>query len=160
MKVVDSFGERKFGINSWSELPENFEKRQFEEIDFKLIDDFLSNVTPLIPQINYSYKIYKKEEVNLKTKWSAPYYLAIFSEKKEDYGLNVGFVFQQLSLYLQKNNIGSCWVGLGSLKEKNPEFVILIAFGKSEDRSGGSPPSDRRDAKQRKNTARSAAGKA
>lgn len=104
-----------------------------EEIDFKLIDNFLSNVTPLIPQINYSYRIYKKEEVNLKTKWSAPYYLAIFSEKKEDYGLNVGFVFQQLSLYLQKNNIGSCWVGLGSLKEKNPEFVILIAFGKSED---------------------------
>lgn len=36
LKVVDSFGERKFGINSWSELPENFEKRQFEEIDFKL----------------------------------------------------------------------------------------------------------------------------
>ena len=103
------------------------------EIDFKLIDDFLSDVTPLIPKINYSYRIYRKEEVNLKTRWSAPYYLAIYSEKKENYGLNVGFVFQQLSLYLQKNNIGSCWVGLGSLKEKNPEFVILIAFGKSED---------------------------
>lgn len=36
LKVVDSFGERKFGVNSWSELPENFEKRQLEEIDLKL----------------------------------------------------------------------------------------------------------------------------
>lgn len=36
LKIVDSFGERIFGVESWSELPENFEKRQFEEIDFKL----------------------------------------------------------------------------------------------------------------------------
>lgn len=104
-----------------------------EKIDFSLIDEFLSNVNPLIPEINYSYKIFKKEEINIKTRWSAPYYLAIYSEKKENYGINVGFIFQQLSLYLQSINIGSCWVGLASLKEKNPKFVILIAFGKSED---------------------------
>lgn len=36
LRVVDSFGERKFGVDSWSELPENFEKRQLEEIDLKL----------------------------------------------------------------------------------------------------------------------------
>lgn len=35
LKVIDAFGERKFGVNSWSELPENFEKRQLEEIDLK-----------------------------------------------------------------------------------------------------------------------------
>ena len=104
-----------------------------EEIDFTLIDDFLSNVKALIPEINYSYKIFKKDEVNIKTRWSAPYYLAIYSEKKENYGLNAGFIFQQLSLYLQSMDIGSCWVGLGSLKDKDPEFVILISFGKSND---------------------------
>ena len=69
----------------------------------------------------------------LKTRWSAPYYLAIYSDKKENYGLNIGFIFQQLSLYMQSLNIGSCWVGMGSVKEKDPEFVILMSFGKSND---------------------------
>lgn len=104
-----------------------------DEIDFTLIDNFLSNVKPLIPEIDYSYEIFAKNEVKIKTRWSAPYYLAIYSEKKENYGLNIGFIFQQLSLYLQSINIGSCWVGLASLKEKNPEFVILISLGKSDD---------------------------
>ena len=34
---------------------------------------------------------------------------------------------------MQSIGIGSCWVGLGSTKKKNPEFIILIAFGKSDD---------------------------
>lgn len=34
--VIDDFGERKFGIDSWNELPEGFEKRQLEEPDFKI----------------------------------------------------------------------------------------------------------------------------
>ena len=34
---------------------------------------------------------------------------------------------------MQSLNIGSCWVGMGSVKEKNPKFVILISFGKSND---------------------------
>ena len=35
LNIIESFGERKFGINSWDELPENFEKRQIDEIDLK-----------------------------------------------------------------------------------------------------------------------------
>ena len=88
-----------------------------DEIDMSQIHEFMSTVKPLIPEINYSYKILTRDEVSLKTRWSAPYYLAIYSDKKENYGLN----------------IGSCWVGMGSVKEKNPEFVILMSFGKSND---------------------------
>lgn len=31
-----SFGERKFGINSWDELPKDFEKKQFTDFNYKL----------------------------------------------------------------------------------------------------------------------------
>lgn len=103
-----------------------------DEIDMAPIHEFISNVKPLNPNINYYYEILTKDEVNLKTRWSAPYYLALYSEKKENYGLNIGFIFQQVCLYLQSIDIGNCWVGLGSVKTKNPEFVILIAFGKSK----------------------------
>ena len=104
-----------------------------DEIDMSQIHEFMSTVKPLIPEINYSYKILTRDEVSLKTRWSAPYYLAIYSDKKENYGLNIGFIFQQLSLYMQSLNIGSCWVGMGKKKKKDPEFVILMSFGKSND---------------------------
>ncbi len=36
VNIDDRLGERKQGINSWSELPENFEKKQFEDENYKL----------------------------------------------------------------------------------------------------------------------------
>ena len=102
-----------------------------DEIDFEIIHNFISDVKALDDSIDYYYEILTKDEVKLRTRWSAPYYLALFSEKKENYQENIGFVFQQLSLFLQSKDIGSCWVGMGSVRENNPDFVILIAFGKS-----------------------------
>lgn len=104
-----------------------------EEIDMSAIREFLDNVKVLTPEINHSYKILTRDEVSLKTRWSAPYYLALYSQKKENYGVNLGFIFQQASLFMQSLDIGSCWVGMASVKEKDPEFEILIAFGKSND---------------------------
>ena len=102
-----------------------------DEIDMTPIHKFISNVKPLNPDINYYYEILTKDEVNIKNRWSAPYYLALYSEKKENYDENIGFIFQQVCLYLQSIGIGNCWSGLDSIKQKNPDFVILISFGKS-----------------------------
>ena len=104
-----------------------------DELDMSAIKEFLDNTKALTPEINYYYKILTKNEVSVKNMWKAPYYLALYSETKDNYGLNLGFVFQQVSLFMQSMDIGSCWVGIDSVKEKNPEFVIMIAFGKSDD---------------------------
>ena len=34
--IDENFGERKFGINSWDELPKNFGKKQFDDFNYKL----------------------------------------------------------------------------------------------------------------------------
>ncbi len=104
-----------------------------DEIDMSAIREFLDNVEPLNSEINYSYEILTKDKLNIRTRWKAPYYLALYSDKKDNYGVNIGFIFQQLSLFLQSLDIGSCWVGMASLKENNPKFVIAISFGKSND---------------------------
>ena len=101
-------------------------------IDMAPIHEFISNATPLDDTIKYHYKIFKKDEVNVKTRWKAPYYLALFSQNKALAGENLGFIFQQVSLFMQSIGIGSCWVGMASLKEKDSEFVIMISFGKSD----------------------------
>ena len=104
-----------------------------EEIDFNVIDEIIANAKSLDETMGYRYEILTRDEVNLKTRWSAPYYLALFSQNNPLDKVNIGFVFQQVCLHMQSVGIGNCWVGLGSLKKKDPEFIILIAFGKSED---------------------------
>ncbi len=36
LNIVDDFGERKFGINSWDELPRNFGDKQLEDENYKM----------------------------------------------------------------------------------------------------------------------------
>ncbi|AMD17050.1 hypothetical protein TL18_02830 [Methanobrevibacter sp. YE315] len=96
------------------------------------IHDFMKTVKPLNSQINYSYEILTLDEVKNHARFSAPYYLALFTDNRENY-VDMGFIFQQLCLYLQSIGIGTCWVGLASPKKKNSDFVISIAFGKSDD---------------------------
>ena len=103
-----------------------------DEIDMSIIHDFISNVKPLNDDINYYYEILTRDEINNRARFSAPYYLALYADKKEHH-IDVGFIFQQLCLHLQSVGIGNCWVGLASPKKKNPDFVITIAFGKSGD---------------------------
>ena len=104
-----------------------------DTMDMTPVHEFISNAKSLNDGINYRYEILTKDRLNLKTRWSAPYYLALYSEKKENYLENIGFIFQQVSLFLQSRGIGSCWVGMASVKNKDPEFIIAIAFGKSND---------------------------
>ena len=102
-----------------------------EEIDMDLIHDFMRSVKLLNEGISYRYDILEIGDVNNLARFSAPYYLAIYCDNKENH-VDMGFIFQQLCLYLQSIDIGNCWVGLASPKKRSSDFVISIAFGKSE----------------------------
>ncbi len=103
-----------------------------EEIGMDLIHEFMSSVKLLNEGISYRYDILKIGDVNNLARFSAPYYLAIYADKKENY-MDIGFIFQQLCLYLQSIDIGNCWVGMASPKKRSSDFVISIAFGKSDE---------------------------
>lgn len=103
-----------------------------DEMDMNPIHEFMSHVKPLNDDADYHYDILTLDEVTNRARFSAPYYLAVYVDKKENY-MDMGFIFQQLCLYLQGIGIGSCWVGLASPKKKSSDFVISIAFGKSDD---------------------------
>jgi nitroreductase len=65
---------------------------------------------------------------------NAPHYLVFGSEDKEGANENIGFIGQQLDLFLSEAGLGSCWVGMAKPEEKVDSalpFVICIAFGKS-----------------------------
>lgn len=104
-----------------------------EVIDY--ISDFNQHFKALNDNISISCQVFTKNQIKTILPWRAPYYIAFFSEEKENCRVNIGFIAQQLDLYLQSKEIGTCWVGLGSLKSdvliENPEqkFIILMAVG-------------------------------
>lgn len=60
----------------------------------------------------------------------------MFSEPKSSYLLNVGYMLEQMDLFLASINIGVCWYGFGKQKEISKselDFVIMLAFGKSRE---------------------------
>ncbi len=102
------------------------------------IKTFAANMKPLYPQINVRCEIIAKEQVKCLCPWTTPQVISIFSEVKDGYLENVGFIFQQLDLYLQSIGLGACWLGMGHLttagvqetqKDDNMKFVIMLAFG-------------------------------
>jgi len=64
----------------------------------------------------------------------APHYVVVCSEPKGNYLMNVGFMLQQVDLFLAKNSIGACWLGMTKPNKEfafgqGMEFVIVLAFG-------------------------------
>ena len=96
--------------------------------------EFIANAEVLNPDIDWSYDIVGPENFRMLQRFKPPHALLIFSQAKENYLQNIGFIFQQVDLYLQSRGIGSCWIGAGGPKNyENPnpdhEFVIMMAFG-------------------------------
>ena len=80
----------------------------------------------------------------------APYYLSIYSEKKDRYMMNAGCIMEQISLYMLTLGIASwqislymltlgiasCFLGNVSYRDAkqrgDKEFIIVLAFGKPD----------------------------
>lgn len=109
--------------------------------DDKLTKAELDSITPafqsfapLCPGIRTAIRIVKASEVNFKR--DAEYCILLFSEKKENYLMNAGYLGEQLDLWLVSHNIGTLWFGIGKPDEPTydgMDFVIMIAIHKVND---------------------------
>lgn len=115
----------------------NYDETQLDEQCLSDIHEFIETVRRLNPDIEFSYDILESSQVRTLMPWNAPYYIAIYSKPEKNYFENIGFIFQQVDLYLQSIELGSCWVGMGKPKkdklEEHPDedFIIIIGFGKT-----------------------------
>jgi len=112
-----------------------FDSSPLDQETLTRITSQFSVVKPMLPDIRTEMMVMTGDEVRGMFKVDAPHFLAIFSEEKEGYLLNAGFMMQQMDLFLSANGIGSCWQGGPKLTKKAKrvaglEFVVLLAFGK------------------------------
>jgi len=124
-----------------------FKRKSIREYDLTPLDGHtlaeimahMSALKPLYDDIKIEMKLLSQKDVKGLFLAKAPHYLAVFSETKDGYLTNVGFMLQQMDLFLSGNGIGSCWQGMpkptkGILNSSKLEFVILLAFGKPKER--------------------------
>ena len=89
----------------------------------------------LYPEIKVHWEIVSRDKVKCICPWTTPQLITIYSEEAEGYLENIGFLFQQMDLYLQTLGLGVCWLGLGRMNPKTTtqvegmKFVIMLAFG-------------------------------
>jgi len=110
-------------------------------LDQNTLDRIISQIPSLVPMvkgIRTEIKLMTSEEVRGMFKVDAPHFLAIFSEQKEGFLLNAGFIMQQMDLFLSANGIGSCWQGgpkptRGAREFSGLKFVVLLAFGRPQE---------------------------
>ena len=107
----------------------NIGNEHITEEELKDIEKEFSKLKPLIDDIKVKIKIVKKESILR----GQEYCILFYSEKKDNYLQNIGYLGEQLDLYLVSKNIGTLWFGIGRPDEQQLdglEFVIMIVIAK------------------------------
>ena len=109
----------------------------------KISEDEISNIyrvfssfTPLNPDIKVAIKVVPSRETTCLR--GGEYCILLYSEKKDGYLQNIGYLGEQLDLFLVSQNIATLWYGIGRTKEKKYEgldYVIMFNIHKVSDQS-------------------------
>ena len=102
--------------------------------ELQSIEEAYKTFTSLVSDIKTAIKIVPAEETTCKR--GQEYCILLYSEKKENYLQNIGYIGEQLDLYLASLGIGALWFGIGKPDEptyNGLDFVIMIAIAKVAD---------------------------
>lgn len=119
----------------------NVGAQRLTEEDLQDIGQICAELKPLYPDIRTEFRIVPSAEKLLGR--GAEYAIEIYSEEKDNYLLNVGYIGEQLDLRLVERNIGTLWFGVGKPRAREYHglpFVIMILIAKVD-----SPDKFRRD---------------
>ncbi len=90
---------------------------------------------PLCPEIRTAIRIVPAAKLN---RPDAEYCALIYSETKDNWLMNAGYLGEQLDLWLTARNIGTLWYGIGKPDEKTfdgLDYVIMLCLRKVGDES-------------------------
>lgn len=99
------------------------------------IERHCSSLTPLVPEIRTIFRIVPIEETSCR---HGEYCILIYSERKDNYLQNVGYMGEQLDLWLASKNIGTCWYGMGKTDETQfggLDYVIMFIIERADEKS-------------------------
>lgn len=102
--------------------------------DLQKIEAFIETLNPLVPDIKTEIRIVPAKETSCKR--GQEYCILLYSEKKDNFLQNIGYLGEQIDLYLASINVGALWFGIGKVEEEQYnglDFVIMIAITKVDE---------------------------
>lgn len=120
-------------MNLYEAITKRRSVRNFDyaELDVKTLDDLRGYILS-VKQLENCHARFEIVGSNKVKDFMAPHYILAFSKANKLEYINIGYVLEEVDLYLQSNNLGSLWLGLGRPSEKLNEYVIMMAFGKTQ----------------------------
>lgn len=109
----------------------NIGSESLSSTELNTIQEMYTTFTPLYPEIKTAIRIVPSDETTCKR--GQEYCILLYSETKENYLQNIGYLGEQLDLYLVSQNIGTLWFGIGkpdTVSYDGLEYVIMIAISK------------------------------
>ena len=103
--------------------------------DKERIYDVISDLTPLYHDIKTHIEILPRAAVYTTMRWAPDDVIVLYSEGREGYLTNAGFILGTLDLALQAMGIGACYIGLAKMEKAEDmekdglEYVIALAVG-------------------------------
>ena len=99
--------------------------------EIKKLKDFIKTVKPLNAEIKTEIYIVPESETTCKR--GGQYCILFYSETKDEYLRNIGYMGEQIDLYLASQDIGALWFGIGKPKDMQVnglDYVIMISIAK------------------------------
>lgn len=112
----------------------NIGEERISLAEIEEIQEIYKTLTPLCPDIRTAIRIVPADKTTCNR--GQEYCILLYSEKKDNYLQNIGYLGEQLDLYLVSKDIGTLWYGIGRTEEPlldGFEFVIMIAIAKVDD---------------------------
>lgn len=107
---------------------------QITKEDLQKINEAFPTLIPLVKDIQVKIRIVPASETNCKR--GEEYCILFYSEEKDNYLPNIGYIGEQLDLYLASLNIGTLWFGIGRSEEVDYDglkFVIMMGISKMQE---------------------------
>ena len=105
-------------------------EEKLTETELRMIEEKYLSLISLDPKIKTAIRIVKSSEADCDR--GEEYCIYFYSEKKNDYLRNIGYLGEQFDLYLASQDIASLWFGIGKEDSKfqDLDFVIMMAISK------------------------------
>lgn len=102
--------------------------KPISEEKLNYLREFITQIKPLEPGIKTEIQLVPEARTSCGR--GAEYCILFYSEPMGNYLQNIGYIGEQIDLYLASENIGTLWYGAGEPKEQASEleFVIMMAI--------------------------------
>lgn len=103
---------------------------RLSETELQEIETMFPHFTPLDDTIQTDIKIVPRTETSCPR---GEYCILLYSEKKNNYLQNIGYIGEQLDLWLASKNIGVCWYGFGKTEQTTwhgLDFIMMLTIEK------------------------------